>query len=161
MAGKKADALKLVMSIAVCELAGVIGSFFTIPAIPTWYAGIIKPGFSPPSWVFAPVWTFLFLLMGISLYLVWSKGLEKRGVRTALLLFGAQLALNILWSFLFFGLRSPLYAFMGILALWTAIFAAILAFSRVSTAAALLLFPYIVWVSFAAILNLSIYLLNP
>lgn len=161
MAGKKADALKLVMSIAVCELAGVIGSFFTIPAIPTWYSGIIKPGFSPPNWVFAPVWTLLFLLMGISLYLVWSRGLEKRGVRTALLLFGAQLALNMLWSFLFFGLRSPLYAFVGILALWAAIFAAILAFSRVSTAAALLLFPYMVWVSFAAILNLSIYLLNP
>jgi len=157
MAEKNVDVLKLVLSIGLCEFAGIVGSLFTIQSIPTWYAGINKPGFNPPAWVFAPVWTFLFLLMGISLYLVWSK---EQVVEKPLKVFGVQLTLNVLWSFLFFGLESPLYAFMEILLLWAAIVVTILEFSKVSKASSLLLVPYLLWVSFAAMLNLSIYLLN-
>lgn len=152
---------KLVFAVVVCQLAGVLGSLLTSPQIPTWYATLQKPGFSPPNWLFAPVWIILFALMGISTYLVWNKGLENREVKTSLFIFGIQLALNVLWSFLFFGLQSPFYAFMEIIVLWAAIALTILSFFKVSKTAGLLLLPYILWVSFAMILNYYIWKLNP
>lgn len=152
---------KFIVSIVVCQLAGVIGSFFTAPAIPTtWYTELKKPSFFPPSWAFAPAWTFLFFLMGIALYLIWDKGLEKKEVKMSLLIFTIQLILNILWSFLFFGLRSPLLGLIEIVILWFAILVTILKFYKISSKAAFLLIPYILWVSFAALLNFSIWRLN-
>jgi len=152
--------LKLVIAIFVSELAGVIGAIFTAPAIPTWYAALNKPGFTPPSAVFAPVWTLLFLLIGIAAYLVWNEGFGKREVRIALGIFLLQLGLNVFWTYLFFGLQNPLAGFAEIIFLWLAILATIIAFSRVSTLAALLLVPYILWVSLAATLNYFIVALN-
>ncbi|MCJ7646090.1 tryptophan-rich sensory protein [bacterium] len=152
--------VKLLIAILGCQIAGIVGSLFTSPSIPNWYATIEKPGFTPPNWVFAPVWTTLFVLMGISAYLIWNRGLENRDVKIALLIFSIQLALNMLWSFLFFGLKSPLYAFFEILILWLVIMLTIVNFSRISKTASWLLIPYIIWVSFAAILNFYIARLN-
>lgn len=152
--------VKLLIAILICQMAGVVGSLFTSPSIPTWYATIKKPGFTPPNSVFGPVWIALFVLMGVSAYLVWDRGLENKNVKIALLVFGIQLALNMLWSFLFFGLHSPLYAFFEIIVLWFAILFTILNFLKVSKPAGLLLVPYIVWVSFAAIINFYIVRLN-
>lgn len=157
---KPANIAKLAASIALCEFAGIIGSIFTFPAIGTWYATLQKPFFSPPNWVFAPAWTALYFLMGIALYLVIKNGIRGRNAKIAVSVFAVQLILNALWSFLFFGLKSPLYSFLEIIALWIAIAAAIIAFSRISRRAALLLVPYLLWVSFAAVLNFSILLLN-
>ena len=151
---------KLIFSILICLLAGFIGSFFTTPAIPTWYATLQKPSFAPPNWVFFPVWTALFIMMGISLFLVWKNGREDKKFKTAIYLFAGQLVLNTLWSFAFFGLRSPLLGLMEIIILWIAILATILTFRKLSKTAAYLLIPYIFWVSFAAFLNFSIWRLN-
>lgn len=151
---------KLVIAIGVSELAGIIGSVFTAPAIQGWYASLVRPEFSPPNWVFGPVWTTLYALMGIAAFLIWKKGLERRDVKIALGIFLVQLALNALWSIIFFGLRSPGGAFIEIIFLWLAIVAAIIAFLKISKAAAWLLAPYILWVSFAAYLNYAIYSLN-
>jgi benzodiazapine receptor len=151
---------RLVSAIVVCQLAGVVGSLFTVSSIPTWYAGLEKPFFAPPNWLFAPVWIFLYALMGVSLYIVWNQGTSKAAVRTAMYTFGVQLVLNALWSALFFGLESPLLGLVGIVALWVAIVVTIFRFYRVSKKAGLLLLPYIVWVTIATILNLSIWLLN-
>jgi benzodiazapine receptor len=152
---------KFIAAIGVCQAAGLIGTVFTTPAIPTWYAALEKPALTPPSWVFGPVWTLLFLLMGIALYLVWIRGWEQKDVRVAMSIFGLQLVLNILWSFFFFGLQMPFAALIEIILLWIAIAITIFSFLRVSVPAAILLVPYIVWVSFAAYLNYGIYLLNP
>lgn len=157
---KKNDFFKLVVAILVAESAGIIGSFFTTSSVPTWYAALAKPSFNPPSWIFGPVWTALFLLMGIAAFLVWKKGWEKKEVRIALGIFGGQLILNILWSVLFFGLHSPLAAFVEIIILWSAILWTILAFRKISRTAAWLLLPYILWVSFAAVLNFAIWNLS-
>jgi tryptophan-rich sensory protein len=151
---------KLIVSLFICLFAGFIGSFFTTPAIPTWYATLQKPSFAPPNWVFFPVWTSLFIMMGISVFLVWQKGWEDRKVKTAIYLFASQLVLNALWSFAFFGLRSPLLGLMEIIILWMAILATIHSFMKVSRTAAYLLIPYILWVSFAASVNFSIWRLN-
>jgi len=152
--------LKLIASIMICQLAGFIGSLFTTPAIPTWYKTLTKPSFNPPNSIFSPVWITLFLLMGISLFLVWQKNHKDRKVKIALLFFAVQLVLNILWSILFFGLKSPLGAFIEIIILWFAILLTIIKFFKVSKPAGLLLLPYILWVSFAALLNFSIWNLN-
>jgi len=157
---KRIKILKLVISILVCQVAGLIGSLFTLSSISTWYAQLEKPTFNPPNWVFAPVWTLLFLLMGISLYLIVSKGVENKKVKTALSIFVIQLTLNILWSFLFFGLQSLLYAFIEIIILGLAILLTIISFYKISKTAAYLLLPYVLWVSFAAVLNFSILILN-
>ncbi|MBU0980986.1 MAG: tryptophan-rich sensory protein [Nanoarchaeota archaeon] len=149
-------ALKLIISIIACQLAGIIGSVFTASSVSTWYATLNKPFFNPPSWLFGPVWTTLYLLMGISLYLLW----EKRA-RTVITLFIIQLGLNTLWSICFFGLKNPLLAFVEILVLWGAIIITIFSSYKVSKAAAYLLIPYILWVTFAAILNFYIFWLNP
>jgi tryptophan-rich sensory protein len=177
------NSAKLIISILICEFAGIIGSIFTAPAIQSWYYFLNKPFFSPPNWIFAPVWTILFLLMGVSLYLVWLKdfninipadSVEKKvwNPISKKLLFGSwreenvawlfvfQLALNILWSVIFFGLKLPGFAFVEILMLWFAILYTIINFYRISKPAAYLLIPYILWVSFATFLNLSIWLIN-
>ena len=150
----------LIAWVIICLAAGFIGSIFTMPSLPAWYAGLNKPPFNPPNWIFGPVWTTLFILMGISAWLVWEKGFRNKEVRSAIMLFCAQLALNMLWSLLFFGLKSPLLAFANIIALWLLILATIVSFYRISRPAAWLLIPYILWVSFASVLNLSIWLLN-
>jgi benzodiazapine receptor len=155
------DVWKLVVSIVACLCAGIIGSIFTREAIPTWYATLEKPAFSPPNWLFAPVWTILYLMMGISAFLVWRRGLENRQVRVALIVFLIQLILNALWSVVFFGLEAPFYGVVVIIALWIAILFTVLKFFKVSLWASVLLWPYLLWVSFAAILNVSVWLLNP
>ena len=155
------DISRLVVAIFVCQMAGVVGSAFTRPSISSWYAALRKPTFTPPNWLFGPVWISLFLLMGISAYLIWSKGIQNREVIIALSIFGIQLVLNILWSFFFFKLQSPFYAFIEILMLWLAILLTIIYFFKISRTASFLLFPYIFWVSFAAILNFYIWRLNP
>lgn len=150
---------KLIFSIGICLGAGILGSFFTVSSIPAWYATLQKPAFSPPNWVFGPVWTILYIMMGVSLYLVWiSKGKLKQ---KALNLFFVQLGLNALWSIIFFGMKNPTLALVDIVALWIAIVLTIKYFYPVSRLAAYLLVPYLLWVSFASILNLSIVILNP
>ncbi len=146
--------LQLVFSILLCEGAGVLGSFFTVSSIPTWYVALNKPVFSPPNFIFGPVWTLLYFLMGVSLYLVW----QKRGVPS---IFWIQLVLNVLWSIIFFGLKNPTLAFVNIVVLWIAIFLTIKSFYKINKLAGNLLVPYLVWVSFASLLNLSIIILNP
>ncbi len=162
------NTLKLVIAIVACELAGIIGSVFTTPSIDGWYAGIVKPAINPPAWVFGPVWTTLYLLMGISLWLVWKQHYDIsnnvimfRWRRWAIGLFFVQLVLNTLWSIIFFGLHSPGGALVEIVFLWLAILTTIIAFAKISQPAAWLLAPYILWVSFAAYLNYSIWILNP
>ena len=151
---------KLIVSIIVSELTGIIGSVFTAPAISGWYATLVKPSFNPPAWVFGPVWTTLFLLMGIAAFLIWKKGLDRRDVCIALGVFLGQLVLNTLWSIIFFGLHSPGGALIEIIFLWLAILATIIFFAKISKPAAWLLAPYILWVSFAMYLNYAIWALN-
>lgn len=151
---------KLIISVGICELAGVIGSIFTVPAISGWYRGLTKPQLAPPNWIFAPVWTILYLLMGVSLYLVWKNGFENKRVRFAMGVFAGQLMLNILWSYIFFGLNSPGAALIEIVMLWLMILACIFVFKKISKPAAWILVPYIVWVTFAMYLNFSIWILN-
>jgi benzodiazapine receptor len=177
------NVLKLIIAVVICELAGSIGSIFTTPAISGWYAMLQKPLLNPPNWVFGPVWITLYALMGISLYLVsknnwqvknhileggqrtwnylserfWTGSWQKQNV---IAIFSIQILLNILWSFVFFGLKLPSVAFFEILALWIAILYTIINFYRISKAAAYLLLPYIIWVSFATYLNYMLWILN-
>lgn len=152
--------LMLLVSILLCLGAGLIGTLFTITAIPTWYAGLIKPSFSPPNYLFGPVWTVLYILMGISLFLIWKHGTRTKKVKNALYLFGIQLALNAIWSPIFFGAKNLLLALLIIVLLWIFILKTIIAFAKTDKLASYLLYPYILWVSFASVLNLSIWLLN-
>ncbi len=151
---------KLIIAIVVCELAGIIGSIFTASAIPNWYATLAKPALNPPSWIFGPVWTTLYALMGIAAFLVWKKGWDRTDARKALYVFGLQLVLNALWSIVFFGLQSPAWAFANIVLMWLAIVWTMILFYKISKPAVWLLMPYILWVSFAAYLNYSIWMLN-
>jgi len=146
---------ELVAAIVICELAGVIGSIFTFNSIPTWYAYLVKPSFSPPSWVFGPVWILLYALMGLAAYIVYES--KKRD---ALKIFGVQLCLNTAWSIVFFGFHSPLGGLLVIILLWLSIAWTILEFLKVSRPAAYMLVPYLLWVSFASVLNYSIWMLN-
>jgi benzodiazapine receptor len=157
---KPLDLARLVISIVLCQSAGVIGSIFTARSVSTWYPTLRRPFFNPPSWVFGPVWITLYLLMGISLFLVWRKGVGTAQVRVAIVAFAVQLILNAAWSGAFFGLRSPLAGLIVILLLWVAISVTMVLFRQISALASLILIPYIAWVSFAAILNASIYALN-
>jgi len=152
--------LKLLASLAAVLAAGGIGSLATMKAIPTWYRGLAKPSFNPPNWLFGPAWTLLYLLMAVAAFLVWKQGFGAPGVKLALAVFLVQLVLNALWSILFFGMRSPLAGLVDIAVLWLTILATIVLFFRVSTAAGILLLPYITWVSFAAVLNAAILRLN-
>jgi len=152
--------VKLIAAVLIASAAGLIGSIFTSSSVSTWYTTLTKPWFNPPGWVFGPVWTVLYVLMGISAYLVWIKGFDNKEVKIALGVFGVQLVLNAVWSFLFFGLQSPFYALIEIGVLWIAITATMFVFYRINKTAMYLLIPYIVWVSFAAVLNYSIWILN-
>jgi tryptophan-rich sensory protein len=154
------EVLRLVVSVVVCQLAGGLGAIFTTPAIPTWYASLEKPAFQPPNWLFFPVWTTLYTLMGIAAFLVWRKGLGQRQVRVALGIFAIQLVLNTAWTIIFFGLYSLFGAVIAIVFLWIAILINIVTFWRISKVAGALLIPYILWVSFAGILNYSVWMLN-
>lgn len=154
------NTIKLATSIIVCELAGIIGSLFTFSAIPTWYATLAKPALNPPAWVFGPVWTTLYALMGIAAFIVWKKGLDRSDVRKALSVFGFQLILNALWSIIFFSLQSPGWALVNIAVLWISIVCTMVLFYKISRPAMWLLAPYILWVSFASYLNYSIWILN-
>ena len=151
---------RLLVSILICQLAGVVGSFFTFRSLVEWYAFIRKPPFTPPDSVFGPVWITLFTMMGISLFLVLQKGLKNGVARGAILIFFMQLALNMLWSIIFFGARFIAGGFVVIIILWLAIFWNIKKFFVISKPAAILLLPYIIWVSFAVILNFSLLILN-
>ncbi len=153
--------LGFVIAIIICQVVGLMGAVFTSANIPTWYAALSKPFFSPPNFVFAPVWTLLYALMGISLYLIWEKrqALKEQKVIVLGLFFG-QLFLNFLWSAIFFGLRSPLLGFIEILMLWIVLLVTMIKFYPVSKKASLLLVPYLLWVSFASILNFAIFILN-
>jgi benzodiazapine receptor len=155
------EPLKLVASVVICTLVGASGSVFTVVGPGSWYDQLAKPWFNPPSWLFGPVWTALYILMGVALYLIWMEGLEKPQVKAAILLFALQLLLNFLWSYMFFGLQSPLLALAEIAILWLVLLATIIAFFRIRRGAAYLLIPYILWVTFAAYLNYAIYILNP
>ncbi|HPW65104.1 MAG TPA: tryptophan-rich sensory protein [Candidatus Omnitrophota bacterium] len=152
--------VKLVLSLVFCFAAGAAGAAVISQAIPSWYATLEKPSFAPPARIFGPVWSALYLMMGIAAWIVWSKGLKEEAVRKGLALFLFQLALNSVWSYLFFGLRSPFCGLLDILFLWAAILATIGQFSKVSITAAVLLIPYLAWVTFAAGLNFGICLLN-
>lgn len=156
----KLDYFKLVFSIVITQAAGIIGSIFTYPAVQTWFVELSKPAYNPPNWVFGPVWTTLYFLMGISLYLVWVRGIHKKPVKIALIVFAAQLLLNSLWSILFFGLQSPLLALVDITLLWVMIVAMIITFAKVSPNAAKLQIPYFLWVTFATYLNYALWVLN-
>jgi len=150
---------KLIISLALPFIAGGIGSYFTISSIDSWYHTLEKPSFSPPDFLFGPVWTALYILMGISFYLIWtSKGSKNK--ERAIKLFLIQLFLNTSWSIVFFGFQNPLLGLVNIIALWVMIFLTIRAFFLISRSASYLLLPYILWVSFASILNFAIVVLN-
>lgn len=145
---------KLIISILITQGSGIFGSLATASSVKTWYVtDVVKSQLNPPSWVFAPVWTLLFLLMGISLYRIWQK-------KGDLFWFWTQLLLNVIWSFLFFGFRSPTLAFYEILVLWLTILITIVKFKKVDLLASRLLWPYLAWVTFASILNYTIMILN-
>jgi benzodiazapine receptor len=151
---------KLVVSILVVELVGILSSFATFSSIPNWYALLIKPSFNPPNWIFGPVWTILYLMIGISLYLVWTSRIKSDLKIKAYWIFAIQLALNGLWTIVFFGMHQILGALAIIILLWIFIILNIFAFYKISKPAAYLLIPYWLWVSFASILNFSIWMLN-
>jgi tryptophan-rich sensory protein len=153
--------MKLFVSIAITLLVGAIAGYFTTSGVNGWYAVANKPSFNPPNWVFAPVWTALYIMMGIALYLVWSKeGIDKDVKQTALVLFAVQLGLNFAWSFIFFYAQQPGWAFVDIVFMWLAILLTIFWFGKISPLSAWLLVPYISWVSFASLLNFYIWKLN-
>lgn len=156
----RVDFSRLLACLAVCFAAAAIGGFFTAPAIGGWYTSLAKPSFTPPSWVFGPIWTVLYALMAFSLYLFWNAKAKKFDKRWGYAFFGAQLALNAIWSIVFFGLHDLRAAFSVIVALEAFIAASILVFGKVSRKAALLLVPYALWVAFAGVLNYSIAALN-
>jgi len=149
----------LALSVALCFAAAGLGSLFTRPAIEGWYASLHKPSWTPPNWVFAPVWTALYLGMAIAVWLVWRRG-GFPGAKLPLALFAAQLALNVAWTVVFFGLRTPGAAFAEIVFLWLFILATAIAFWPISRVAAWLMLPYLLWVTYAAGLNYSIWRLS-
>ena len=152
---------RIAIAVIVCLTVGYSSSTVTKSGVETWYPTIIKPVFNPPNWVFMPVWTLLFVLMGIAAGLIWDKIKEQNAeVKKALGFFLIQLALNAIWSYLFFGLKNPMLALIEIALLWLMIYETYLKFIKINKTAGYLLIPYMAWVGFAAILNASIWLLN-
>lgn len=151
--------IALVLFVTVPLAIGFLGGITTASNIPTWYAGLNKPFFNPPNWLFGPAWTFLYITMGIAAFLVW-KSAPSSAKNTALIFFGIQLLLNAIWTPIFFGAHMLLLAFFELVLLWVFILLTILKFSAVSLPAAWLLAPYILWVSFASVLNFSVWWLN-
>lgn len=157
---RKKDFIGAAVFVVVCEAAGIIGAIFTTPNIKTWFANINKPEIAPPNWLFAPVWTVLFALMGIAAWLVWKKVNSSGKAQEALTIFFIQLFLNVMWSIIFFGNQNIGGALSEIVVLWLAIFLTIFKFKSISKTAAYLMLPYILWVSFAGYLNFLLYKLN-
>lgn len=151
---------RLIISLALPQLAGIIGSLFTTPAISTWYATLQRPSFSPPNWLFGPVWITLYILMGISVYLIWQKVEKNKTARGALWLFWIHLFFNAIWSIIFFGLQNLGMAFINIIIIWLLIVALVIKFWKINCWASYLLIPYLLWVSFASVLNYFIWYLN-
>lgn len=148
-----------IISIIIAQAAGIIGSVFTFASVKGWYTTLAKPAWNPPSWIFGPVWTTLYFLMGIASYLVWRK-IDGSGAKLALTIYGTQLGLNVLWSILFFGLKQPGLAFAEIIVLLICIIITTVLFWRISPLAGALMIPYILWVSFASYLNFTLWRLN-
>lgn len=159
MKKRNQNILAIIASVLLAQLAGAIGSFFTFSAIPTWYSYLDKPSFSPPNWIFGPVWTLLYTLMGVAAWLIWRQR-KSTGTQQALWLYVSHLVVNSLWSIIFFGWQRPDIAFMVIIILWTMIASMMILFARISRSAAWLLLPYLAWVSFATVLNYAIWQLN-
>jgi translocator protein len=153
---RKQSWLAPVVLIVVCFAVAGLGGMATTPSIPNWYAGLAKPSWTPPGWIFGPVWSVLYLSMAVAAWLVWRKG----NAVAPMTLFAVQLLLNAAWSWMFFGLHSPGAAFIDIILLWTTITATTVLFWRRSLVAGLLFVPYLAWVSFAAVLNFAIWRLN-
>jgi len=151
---------KLLISLAFCQLAGFLGSIATSTTVSDWFMALQKPALMPPGWVFGVVWTVLFILMGIALWLVWINGAPVKRKKTALILFGAQWVLNILWSVIFFSLRELFWSNIELAVLFGLVAATIVYFFKQSKPAGYLLLPYLLWLCAAAYLNISIYLLN-
>jgi len=155
----KKSILPLLISILIVFSFGFIGSFFTTSSITNWYAFINKPLFSPPNWIFGPVWTLLYILMGVSAFLIWQKR-DNLKTKPALIFYGIQLILNALWSIIFFGMHNPGLALLEIVILWLFILITLIKFYKINKTAGLLFIPYLAWVSFASILNYAIWMLN-
>jgi len=151
---------KLILSIFICFLPGIIGSVFSYESVNTWYNTINKPAFNPPDYIFAPAWAVLYFIMGISLFLIWKEGLQNKNVRSAFIIFIIQLLFNGIWSVIFFGLQSITGGFIVIMLLLVLIFLCIIRFKKISPLSGYLLVPYFLWVVFAAILNVFIFILN-
>lgn len=157
---KPVNIIKLVVSCAVPFLTGLMGEPFVTEVHDHWYVNLHKPFFNPPDWAFAPVWMMLYVMMGVSSFLIWRKDLEDKSVRVAMTWYIIQIILNAIWTPLFFGMQSPLLGLIDVIPLLVAIIVTIVLFFKISTPAGLLLVPYLVWVAFATVLNASIYLLN-
>ncbi|MDD4579450.1 MAG: tryptophan-rich sensory protein [Methanothrix sp.] len=155
------EAGQIIVCIGVCEAAGILGSIFTASSVATWYQTLNKPWFNPPGFVFSAVWIALYAMMGLSLFLIWHDGQGSQNYRAALATFAAQLLVNVLWSYAFFGLQSPLTGILVIVLLWLLILQTFVTFWSIRREAALLLIPYILWVSFAGFLNYTVWRLNP
>jgi len=151
--------LALIFFLFVTFLAAFVGNFFTVSSIPTWYASLNKPSFSPPNWLFGPAWTVLYVLMAIAAFLVWKKRKESE-TKSSLCFYFAQLLLNSAWSVAFFGLQNPFLGFLVIIILWLLIVITMVKFWKIERVAGLLFIPYILWVSFATILNFAVWQLN-
>lgn len=150
----------LVFSFGLVFATAVLGSSATGPNIATWYVLLKKPSFNPPNWVFGPVWTVLYVLMAIALYRVWRKGFKKPEVKSSVILFLVNLILNASWSIVFFGFKNITFSLIIIFVLWFVILKLIKEFKVIDKLAGKLLIPYILWVTFASVLNFSIWLLN-
>ncbi len=152
---------KILIFVVTCIAVGYLSGMVTRSAVITWFPTLVKPSFNPPSWVFAPVWSTLYIMMGIAAGLVWSRiDFQREAVRKALLFFVIQLVLNALWSLLFFGLHNPLLALIEIVLLWLMIYETYIKFGKIDKIAGYLFVPYLFWVSFASVLNASIWWLN-
>ena len=153
--------VKILLFGVTCIAVGFLSGMATQSSVTTWFPTLIKPSFNPPSWVFAPVWSLLYTMMGVAAGLVWNRiDYEKEAVKKALLFFVIQLALNALWSILFFGIRNPFLALIEIILLWLMIYETYVPFGKIDKIAGYLFIPYLFWVSFAAVLNGSIWWLN-
>lgn len=152
---------RILAVVVTCLAIGYFSGEVTRSAITTWYPNLVKPSFNPPNWIFAPVWSMLYVMMGIAAGLVWDRiEVEKEAVKKALVFFAIQLALNALWSYLFFGLHNPMLAGLEIIILWLMIYETYIKFAKINKIAGYLFLPYLAWVSFAAVLNVSIWWLN-
>jgi translocator protein len=154
---------KILVVVVTCLVVGYFAGMVTRSAITTWYPTLVKPSFNPPNWIFAPVWSMLYVMMGVAAGLVWNRmeqEKEKEVAKSALIFFAIQLALNALWSYLFFGLKNPMLAGLEVIVLWLMIYETYLKFAKIDKIAGFLFIPYLLWVSFASVLNASIWWLN-